>query len=134
MVNNISLKRLFSMFIDLPCSVGAFKKYAAKDHSVKLVGIVDQLSDSCFGMFHHRLALSFNIVMFWIIGRYSFALRNCSTTRRLLLFTIDLIISFRAQQLEQKVRIRPFWRFAEWVRRFSDLLFFVLSAAFVPFC
>ncbi|KAG5590739.1 hypothetical protein H5410_041253, partial [Solanum commersonii] len=49
------------------------------DHSASLVKIVDQLGDSPFGRFHCRLALSFSIVVFWIIGT-----------------------------LEQKARIRPF--------------------------
>ncbi|WMV13697.1 hypothetical protein MTR67_007082, partial [Solanum verrucosum] len=43
--------------------------------------IADQLGDPPFGRFHHRLALSFSIIVFWILGRYSTALRNCSVTR-----------------------------------------------------
>ncbi|WMV08824.1 hypothetical protein MTR67_002209, partial [Solanum verrucosum] len=106
---------------------------AAKDHSVKLVGIVDQLSDQLFGLVHHRLALFFSIVVVWIIGRHSTASRNCSVIRRLFVFTADLIRSFRAQHTGTKGEDKTFWRLVEWVRRFSDLHFFVLSTAFVPF-
>ncbi|KAG5632100.1 hypothetical protein H5410_003817 [Solanum commersonii] len=68
--------------------------------------------------------------------RYSLctASQNCSATRRLLLFTTNLIISFRAQHTATKGKDQTFWRFAKWVRRFSDLNFFVLTPAFVPFC
>ncbi|WMV24845.1 hypothetical protein MTR67_018230 [Solanum verrucosum] len=97
------------------------------DHSASLVG------DLPFGRFHHRLALSFSIVVFWIIWRHSTASRNCSATRQLLLFTTDLIRSFRAQHTGTKGEDKTFWRFAEWVRRFLDLHFFILSVAFVPF-
>uniref|UniRef100_M1DLR6 Uncharacterized protein n=1 Tax=Solanum tuberosum TaxID=4113 RepID=M1DLR6_SOLTU len=67
------------------------------DHLASLVEIADQLDDPPFGRFHCRLALSFSIVVFWIIGRYSTASRNCLATLRLLLFIADLILSFKAQ-------------------------------------
>ncbi|KAG5630360.1 hypothetical protein H5410_002077 [Solanum commersonii] len=96
------------------------------DHSAPLVEIVDQLDDPPFGRFYHRLALSFSIVVFWIIGRHSTTSRNCSNICRLLLFTADLILSFRAQHSRTKGEDKTFWRLAEWVRRFSDLNLFVL--------
>ncbi|WMV18790.1 hypothetical protein MTR67_012175, partial [Solanum verrucosum] len=105
----------------------------AADYSVSLVEIADQLGDPPFGRFHCHLALSFSIVVFWIIGQHSTTLRNYSATRRLLLFTANFILSFKAQLIGKKCEDKIFWRFAEWVRRFSDLHFFVLSAAFVPF-
>ncbi|WMV30270.1 hypothetical protein MTR67_023655 [Solanum verrucosum] len=110
-----------------------FRKCAAKDHSAKLVGIADQLGDPPFGLVHRRLALDFSIIVFWIIVRHSTTSRNCSVICRLLLFTADLVRSFRAQHIGTKGEDKTFWRLAEWVRRFSDLQFFVLSAAFVPF-
>ncbi|KAG5590238.1 hypothetical protein H5410_040752, partial [Solanum commersonii] len=67
------------------------------DHSAQLVEIADALGNSPFGLLHRLSAFSFSIFAFWIIGRYSIALRNCSATRRLLLFIADLIFSFKAQ-------------------------------------
>ncbi|WMV50036.1 hypothetical protein MTR67_043421, partial [Solanum verrucosum] len=107
---------------------------AATEHSASLVEIADQLSDPPFGRFHRRLSLSFSMVVFWIIGRHSTASWNCSATHRLLIFTTDLILSFRAQYTGTKGKDKTFWRLAERVRRFSDLHFFVLSATSVPFC
>ncbi|KAG5590257.1 hypothetical protein H5410_040771 [Solanum commersonii] len=72
---------------------------AAEDHLASLVEIVDPLGDPPFGWFHCRLTLSFSIIVFWIIGRNSTALRNCSTTYRLLPFTANLILSFSAQHI-----------------------------------
>uniref|UniRef100_M1DAJ9 Uncharacterized protein n=1 Tax=Solanum tuberosum TaxID=4113 RepID=M1DAJ9_SOLTU len=89
---------------------------AIADHSASLVEIIDQLSDPPFGRFHRCLALSFGIVVFWIIGRHSIASRNCSATRRLLLFTADLILSFRAQHTGTKGEDKTFSRLAERVR------------------
>uniref|UniRef100_M1D8Q0 Uncharacterized protein n=1 Tax=Solanum tuberosum TaxID=4113 RepID=M1D8Q0_SOLTU len=66
------------------------------DHSASLVRIADQLSDSPFGVVHHRLAPAFSIVVLWVIGRHGTASRNFSVMRRLLPFSADLIISFRA--------------------------------------
>uniref|UniRef100_M1E1A2 Uncharacterized protein n=1 Tax=Solanum tuberosum TaxID=4113 RepID=M1E1A2_SOLTU len=40
----------------------------------------------------------------------------------------------RAQHTGTKGEDKTFWRFTEWVRQFSDLHLFVLSAAFVLFC
>ncbi|KAG5600638.1 hypothetical protein H5410_032008 [Solanum commersonii] len=67
-----------------------------KDQSTQLVGIADALDELPFGLLHRLSAFAFNIFAFWIIGRYSIALRNCSATRRLLIFITDLIFSFRA--------------------------------------
>ncbi|WMV30229.1 hypothetical protein MTR67_023614, partial [Solanum verrucosum] len=54
-------------------------------HLALLVEIANQLDDPPFGRFHRRLALSFSIIMFWIIGRHSTTSRNCSATRQFLL-------------------------------------------------
>ncbi|KAG5599481.1 hypothetical protein H5410_030851 [Solanum commersonii] len=48
------------------------------------------------------LALAFSIVVFWIIGQHSTALRNCWVIRQLLFFTANLIFSFRAQHTGTK--------------------------------
>ncbi|KAG5595673.1 hypothetical protein H5410_036905, partial [Solanum commersonii] len=69
----------------------------------------------------------------WIIGRHSTASQNCSAIRRLLLFTADLILSFRAQHTGTKGEDRTFWRLAKYVRQLSNLHFFVFSATFIPF-
>ncbi|WMV09061.1 hypothetical protein MTR67_002446, partial [Solanum verrucosum] len=71
--------------------------------------IADQFGDPPCGRFDLRLALSFNIVVFWIIGRHSTASQNCSATRRLLLFSIDLILYFRAQHTGTKGEDKTFW-------------------------
>ncbi|WMV37257.1 hypothetical protein MTR67_030642, partial [Solanum verrucosum] len=68
----------------------------------------DQLSDSPFGVVHRHLAPTFNIVVLWVIGRYGNASRNFSTMRRLLPLSVDLIISFRAQHIGTKGKVRPF--------------------------
>ncbi|KAG5580038.1 hypothetical protein H5410_050665, partial [Solanum commersonii] len=107
---------------------------AAKDHSINLVGIAVQLGDLPFCLVHCHITLAFIIIMFWIIRRHSTTSQNCSTTRRLLFFTTNLCLSFRAQHTGTKGENKTFWRLAEWVWQFSDLHFFVFSAAFVPFC
>ncbi|KAG5605465.1 hypothetical protein H5410_026957 [Solanum commersonii] len=89
-----------------------------KDHSAKLVRITDQLGGPPFGLVHHCLALAFNIVVFWIIRRHSIVSRNCSATRQLPLFIVDLIISFRAQHTGTKGEDRTFGRLAEWTKFF----------------
>ncbi|KAG5586967.1 hypothetical protein H5410_047401 [Solanum commersonii] len=89
-------------------------EFVTTDHSASLVEIVDQLGDLPFGRFHRRLALSYNIVVFWIIRRNSTASRNCSVTRRLLFSTVDLILSFKAQHTGTKGEDKTFWRLAEW--------------------
>ncbi|KAG5615395.1 hypothetical protein H5410_015219 [Solanum commersonii] len=58
--------------------------------------------------FHRRVALFFNIVEFWIIGRHSTASRNCSVTHRLLIFIVDLILSFRSQHIGTKGEDKTF--------------------------
>ncbi|KAG5585529.1 hypothetical protein H5410_045963, partial [Solanum commersonii] len=92
-----------------------FKNYAVADHSASLVEIIDQLVDMPFGRFHHHLTLTFIIIVFWIIGRHNIASQNWSYTGT-------------------KSKDKIFWPLAKWVRQFSDLYFFVLSAIFVPFC
>uniref|UniRef100_M1DWV5 Uncharacterized protein n=1 Tax=Solanum tuberosum TaxID=4113 RepID=M1DWV5_SOLTU len=77
----------------------------------------DQLGDSPFDRFHRRAALTFNIVVFWIIGRRSTASRNCLAIRRLLLFTADLIRSFMAQHTGTKGEVRSF---GDMLNGFSD--------------
>ncbi|WMV36819.1 hypothetical protein MTR67_030204, partial [Solanum verrucosum] len=64
------------------------------DHLATLVGITDQIGDLPFGVVHRRLPLSFNIIVFWVIGQHSTASRNCSAMRQLLPFSADLILSF----------------------------------------
>ncbi|KAG5599447.1 hypothetical protein H5410_030817 [Solanum commersonii] len=103
------------------------------DHSTSLVEINDQLNNLPFGRFNHRLSLSFSIIMFWIIGRHCIASWNCSAICQLLLFIANLILSFRAQHTGTKGEDKAFWQLIEWVRRLSDLHFFVISVAFVPF-
>ncbi|WMV50021.1 hypothetical protein MTR67_043406, partial [Solanum verrucosum] len=78
---------------------------AATDHSASLVGIVDQLGDSPFGVVHRRLAPSFSIVVQWVIGRHGTASRNFLAMRRLLFFSADLILSFRAQHTLTKGKV-----------------------------
>uniref|UniRef100_M1DIC4 Uncharacterized protein n=1 Tax=Solanum tuberosum TaxID=4113 RepID=M1DIC4_SOLTU len=77
------------------------------DHSASLVGIADQLGDSPFGVVHRRLAPAFNIVMLWVIGRHGTASRNFSVMRRLLPFSANLILSFKAQHTRTKGEVRP---------------------------
>uniref|UniRef100_M1DGT3 Uncharacterized protein n=1 Tax=Solanum tuberosum TaxID=4113 RepID=M1DGT3_SOLTU len=78
------------------------------DHSVSLVRIADQLGDSPFGVVHRRLAPAFSIVVLWVIRRYGIASRNFSEMRRLLPFSADLILSFKAQHTGTKGKVRPF--------------------------
>ncbi|KAG5580572.1 hypothetical protein H5410_051199 [Solanum commersonii] len=78
------------------------------DHSASLVGIVDQLGDSPFVVVHHRLAPAFSIVVLWVIRRHGTTLWNCSVMHQLLPFSVDLILSFRAQHTRTKGELRPF--------------------------
>uniref|UniRef100_M1DWG6 Uncharacterized protein n=1 Tax=Solanum tuberosum TaxID=4113 RepID=M1DWG6_SOLTU len=78
------------------------------DHSALLVGITDQLSDSPFGIVHRRLAPSFSIFVLWVIGLHGTASRNFSVICRMLPFSADLILSFRAQHSGTKGEVRPF--------------------------
>ncbi|KAG5604927.1 hypothetical protein H5410_026419 [Solanum commersonii] len=66
-------------------------------HNFDLVGIADALDDPPFGLIHRLSVFVFNIFAFWIFGRYSIALQNCSAMRRLIFFLTDLIFSFKAQ-------------------------------------
>ncbi|KAG5586507.1 hypothetical protein H5410_046941 [Solanum commersonii] len=50
------------------------------NHSASLVEIADQLSYPHFGRFHCRFALSFSIIVFWIIGRFMELLGDTPTT------------------------------------------------------
>ncbi|KAG5610727.1 hypothetical protein H5410_022008 [Solanum commersonii] len=105
-----------------------------RSHSAQLVRITDTLGDPPFGLLHCLSPLSFSIFASWIIGRYSTSSLNCSATRWLLHFTADLIFSFRVQYTETKGEDKTFWQLTDRVWRFSDLHFFGLSVAFVPFC
>ncbi|KAG5610010.1 hypothetical protein H5410_021291 [Solanum commersonii] len=97
-------------------SISRFQKICvAADHLTLLVEIADQLGDPPFDRFHRRLALSFSIVVFRLLGDIV-ALRgtarqyiDCSFSPPIWSFPSGL------SMLEQKARIRPFWRFAEWV-------------------
>ncbi|KAG5630996.1 hypothetical protein H5410_002713 [Solanum commersonii] len=88
----------------------AFRRIVSRstNHSSSLVKIANQLGDSPFGVVHRRLAPAFSIIMLWVIGRHGTALRNFSAMRRLLLFSTDLILSFRAQHTGTKGEVRPF--------------------------
>uniref|UniRef100_M1DC92 Uncharacterized protein n=1 Tax=Solanum tuberosum TaxID=4113 RepID=M1DC92_SOLTU len=72
-------------------------KLSKRNHSVSLVRIADQLGDSPFGVFYRRLAPTFSIIVLWVIGRHGTASRNFSAIRRLLFFSANLILSFKAQ-------------------------------------
>uniref|UniRef100_M1E088 Uncharacterized protein n=1 Tax=Solanum tuberosum TaxID=4113 RepID=M1E088_SOLTU len=72
------------------------------------VGISDQLGDSPFGVVRRRLAPAFGIVVLCVIGGNSTASRNYSAIRRLLPFSADLILSFRAQHTGTKGEVKPF--------------------------
>ncbi|KAG5606010.1 hypothetical protein H5410_027502 [Solanum commersonii] len=52
----------------------------------------------------------------------------CLATRRMLLFIVDLIFSFKAQHIGTLGEVKAIWRHAECIRRSSGLLFFVFSA------
>ncbi|KAG5610343.1 hypothetical protein H5410_021624 [Solanum commersonii] len=104
------------------------------DRSTSLGEIADQLGDFPFGVGHRRLALVLNIIVLWVIGRHGTASRNFPAMRRLLRFSADLILSFRAQHTGTKGKYVICWRFPEWVRRFVHLHFFILLASFSPFC
>ncbi|KAG5590598.1 hypothetical protein H5410_041112 [Solanum commersonii] len=73
-----------------------------------LVRIPDQLGDSSFCVIHCRLAPSFGIVVLWVIGRCSTASQNFSVMRRLLPFSADLILAFKAQHIGSKGEVTPF--------------------------
>ncbi|WMV37533.1 hypothetical protein MTR67_030918, partial [Solanum verrucosum] len=81
---------------------------AVADHSPSLVRIADQLGDSPFSVVRRRLAPAFRIVMLWFNGQHGTALWNFSVMRRLLPFSADLILSYRAQYTGTKSKVRPF--------------------------
>ncbi|WMV25098.1 hypothetical protein MTR67_018483, partial [Solanum verrucosum] len=64
--------------------------------------------DKPFCVVHRRLDLAFSIIVLWVIGRHGTASWNFSVMGRLLLFSIDLILSFRAQPIGTKGKVRPF--------------------------
>jgi len=101
---------------------------------VTLMRIADAFGDPPFGLLRRLSSFSFSIFVSWIIGRCSTASWSRSTIRRLLLFTADLLLSFWAQHIGTKGEYVIYWRFAEWVRRFADLHFFVLLVSFASFC
>uniref|UniRef100_M1DJE0 Uncharacterized protein n=1 Tax=Solanum tuberosum TaxID=4113 RepID=M1DJE0_SOLTU len=78
------------------------------DHSASLVGIADQLDDLPYGVIHRRLVPAFSIVVLWVIGRHGTASRNYSAMRRLLPFSTNLILFFRARHTGTKGKVRPF--------------------------
>uniref|UniRef100_M1DI36 Uncharacterized protein n=2 Tax=Solanum TaxID=4107 RepID=M1DI36_SOLTU len=104
------------------------------DHLASLVGIIDQLGDSPFGVVHRRIAPAFNIVVLWVIGRHGTTSRNFSSMRRLLPVFADLILSFRAQHTGTKGEVRPFGDSAGGLGDPQAFIFFVLFSLFVPFC
>uniref|UniRef100_M1DR83 Uncharacterized protein n=1 Tax=Solanum tuberosum TaxID=4113 RepID=M1DR83_SOLTU len=104
------------------------------DHSATLVGIADQLGDSPLDVVHHRLAPSFSIVVLWVIGRHSTASQNISMMRRLLPFSAELILSFRAQHTRTKGELRPFGDSPSGLGNPQAFIFFVIFSLFVPFC
>ncbi|KAG5629124.1 hypothetical protein H5410_000841 [Solanum commersonii] len=68
-------------------------------------GIADAFGDPPFGLLHHLSSVAFSIFVSWIIGRCNTALRSRSAMRRLLFFTADLLLSFRAQHIGTKGKI-----------------------------
>ncbi|KAG5611350.1 hypothetical protein H5410_022631 [Solanum commersonii] len=84
------------------------KIFATTDHSASLVGIADQLGDLPFGVVYRCLAPSFSIVVLSVIGRHGTASQNCLRIRRLLPFSADLILSFKAQHTGTKGKGGPF--------------------------
>ncbi|WMV13542.1 hypothetical protein MTR67_006927, partial [Solanum verrucosum] len=80
----------------------------AEDHLAQLVGIADTLGDLPFGRFHRLLALSISLFTFWIAGRYGTTSWDCSVTRRLLHFIVNLIFPCRAQHIGTKGDLQAF--------------------------
>ncbi|KAG5591669.1 hypothetical protein H5410_042183 [Solanum commersonii] len=82
----------------------------AEDHSAQLVRIADTL------------------------GNPSTVSRNCSVTRRLLLFIADLTFSFRVQHTGTKDDLQVNRRLANKARQSSGLHSFVLFIRLIPSC
>ncbi|KAG5614614.1 hypothetical protein H5410_014438 [Solanum commersonii] len=61
------------------------------------------------------------------------ASRNCSTTCRLLFSISNFIFSFRAWYIGTLSETKAIWRFSQWFRRSSGLIFFVLLVALFRF-
>ncbi|KAG5631365.1 hypothetical protein H5410_003082 [Solanum commersonii] len=106
--------------------------------------IANQLGDPPFGRFHRHLALSFSIIIFgslglstlwvWLEHRLKQNLKGPSYA----MHSIQNLESYRddkkrALSCGTKGEDKTFLRFVEWVQRISNLYFFILSAAFVPF-
>ncbi|KAG5613711.1 hypothetical protein H5410_013535, partial [Solanum commersonii] len=73
-----------------------------RSHLVQLVEITDTLGNPPFSLLHRLSVVAFSIFASWIFGQHITASRNCSVTRRLLLFTVDLILSFKALHTRTK--------------------------------
>ncbi|KAG5606026.1 hypothetical protein H5410_027518 [Solanum commersonii] len=125
----LKIRKVFSRLV-MELSANFSKIVFAAESLALLVEIADQLGDPPFGRFHHRFALSFNIIVFWIIGQHKCAVERLKRPPTLL-FTANLILSFWINTLEQK-RIRPFGDFfgGSAILEFSFLRSF---SAFVPF-
>ncbi|KAG5632219.1 hypothetical protein H5410_003936 [Solanum commersonii] len=82
-------------------SVNQQKGFVTMDHSGSLVRIVDQLGDSPFGLVHRRLAPSFTSSCSGSLGDMVLL---CGTSWQ----CADLILSFMAQHIGTKGKVRPF--------------------------
>lgn len=114
-------------------SIYVSKIYVANDHSVQLIGIVDQFGDPPLGIFIFILHKTSTYLCFGSL-RHCTASQICTVTLLPLIVTTDLILSLKAQLIGSKGEDETFWRHAEWVQQSSNIHFFVLLAAFVPFC
>lgn len=77
--------------------------------------------------------LSFKLFTFGIFGRFSSALKKCSMTRRLLLFTAKLTFSFRAYHTRTLGKIKTIRQPVLWIGNEPTLisLFFQLPYSFL---
>ncbi|KAG5599758.1 hypothetical protein H5410_031128 [Solanum commersonii] len=69
-----------------------------------------------------------------VIRQYGTTLWNYSAIRLLLHFIANLIFPFRAEHTGTKRDLQADRRLANWVRRSSDLYFFILFSRLVPSC
>ncbi|WMV45880.1 hypothetical protein MTR67_039265 [Solanum verrucosum] len=116
-----------------PVNLVGLKVFEILDLLETLVGITDAFGDPPFNQLRRLSSVAFSIFVSWVIGRCSTASRSRSAIRQLLLFTADLLLSFNAQHTRTKGKYAIYWRFAEWLRRFADLQFFVHLASFAHF-